>query len=455
MNRRSLRLRLGLIGGFAVLGTLVLSLLGLALLFDRHIERVAVADLKSRSYSVMAMIELSEAQTPVFRREPVDPRYEQPFSGHYWQLELGSEIRRSRSLWDVTLPRVGPALSSGSERVLDLTGPRGAALLAYETWVTIGEGDKATEARVVLASDRAGLLSAREGFIRDLLPYSFGLGAMLLVAFWSQVTVGIRPLTAVSERVSALRAGQVARMGGELPAEVMPLATEIDTLLTDRDQELMRARNRAADMAHGLKTPLQALMGDAEQLRHQGQEQLADSIERIAGSMQGLVDRELRRARIRSDRSVSRADLARVIDGVVKVLRRTPSGSALLWEVDVPPGLAVSVDAEDLAEAIGAVAENAARHARTQVAISAVTDEGRARITLADDGLGVPAEALEKLMARGFRLDERSNGQGFGLAIVAEIVTAAGGTMALDNGFPGLTVTLCLPLAIDVSGRSR
>lgn len=445
MTLRSLRLRLGLIGGVAILGALALSLVGLALLFDRHVERVAVADLKARSYSVAAMIELTGPQTAAFRRAPVDPLYEQPFSGRYWQVELGPEIRRSRSLWDVTLPRSGPALASGSERVLDLSGPRDAPLLAFETWLTVGAGDGATEVRVVVATDRAALQAAREGLIRDLLPYSFALGALLLLAFWSQITLGIRPLTVVSARVSALRSGRIARMGGELPAEVMPLAREIDTLLTDRDEELMRARNRAADLAHGLKTPLQALLGDAAQLRDQGQDGLADSIEGIATSMQGLVDRELRRARIQSDRTLHSANLATVTEGVVKVLRRTPAGSALRWELDVPAELMLRIDPDDLAETMGALAENAARHATSRVTLRAEVEAAMARITLSDDGPGAPADALKKLHARGFRLDESAGGLGFGLAIVADIVAAAGGTVTFANGGPGLTVTLSLP----------
>lgn len=450
MNRQSLRLRLGLFGGLAILGTLALSLIGLALLFDRHVERVAVADLEARSYSVAAMIELTGPETAGFRRAPVDPLYEQPFSGHYWQLELGPEVRRSRSLWDVTLPRIGPSLPSGSERVLDLAGPRDAPLLAFETWLTVGTGPSATEVRIVVATDRAALRAAREGFIRDLLPYSLVLGAVLSFAFWTQLTLGIRPLTAVSKRVSALRAGHIARMGGELPAEVMPLAREIDTLLTDRDEELMRARNRAADLAHGLKTPLQALLGDAAQLRDQGEAGLADSIDVIAASMQGLVDRELRRARIQSDRMLQTANLKTITEGVVNVLRRTPTGSALDWDLDIPADLTLRIDPDDLAEAMGAIAENAARHAVSRVTVRAAADQGQATISLSDDGPGAPADAMEKLMSRGFRLDEREGGEGFGLAIVAEIVAAAGGSVAFANGGPGLTVSLTLPRAAGI-----
>ncbi len=451
MTRQSLRLRLGLLGGLSILGILALSLIGLALLFDRHVQRVAVADLEARSYSVAAMIE-RPGDTAAFRRTPVDPLYEQPFSGHYWQLELGAETRRSRSLWDFTRPRTGPSLPSGSERVLDLTGPRDEPLLAYEKWLAIGTGPARTEVRIVLATDRGALRAAREGFIGDLLPYSLALGAALGLVFWAQLTLGIRPLTAVSDRVSALRAGRIARMGDDLPAEVLPLAREINTLLTDRDDELMRARNRAADLAHGLKTPLQALMGDAAQLRDQGETDLADSIEVIAASMQGLVDRELRRARIQSDRMTRNANLGAIVEGVVNVLRRTPAGSALVWDVQVPAGLNLRIDPDDLAEAMGAIAENAARHAVSRVAVRATADPTQVVIRLSDDGPGAPAETMERLIGRGFRLDERAGGQGFGLAIVADIAAAAGGSVSLANDGPGLTVSLTLPRAPDTGG---
>lgn len=447
MNRRSLRLRLGIFGGLAILATLALSVVGLALLFDRHLERVAVADLKARSHSVAAMIEPTGAYPALLRAPPVDPMYEQPFSGHYWQLELGDTLRKSRSLWDVVLPRIGSAMPSGTERVIEIAGPRGEPLLAFETWLSVGTSAARTQVRIVVATNRALLTSAREGFVRDLLPYSLALALLLVLAFWTQLTLGIRPLMAVSARVTALRAGLIPRMGGELPAEVMPLAREIDTLLTDRDEELKRARNRAGDLAHGLKTPLQALLGDAAQLRDKGEIEIANGLDSIASSMQGLVERELRRARLRSDRLSLAANLRTVADGVVNVLRRTPTGAALSWDMAIPADLTLRIDPDDLAEAIGAIAENATRHAVARVTLRATAEGDKARIVMSDDGPGVPSDALEKLVARGFRLDERADGQGFGLAIVGEIVAAAEGSIALVNGGPGLTVTLLLPLA--------
>ncbi|MCE6957803.1 HAMP domain-containing histidine kinase [Cereibacter sphaeroides] len=445
MSRQSLRLRLGLVGGLSILGALALSVIGLTLLFERHVQRVAVADLEARSYSVAAMIEMTAPHRAGFRPAPVDPLYEQPFSGHYWQLELGPDTRRSRSLWDVTLPRIGLPLPPGTARVLDMTGPEARPLLAFETWLSVDDGASTVPVRIVVATDRAALDEARSGFLRDLLPYSAALGLLLVLAFWAQLTVGMRPLTAVSDRVAALRSGRIARMGTSLPAEVLPLAGEIDTLLSDRDGELLRARNRAADLAHGLKTPLQALLGDAAHLRERGDRDLADSIETIATGMRGLVERELRRATIQSDRRPLRANLLTIVSGVVNVLRRTPDGAALSWEVDIAADLELRIDPDDLAEAFGALAENAARHATGRVAVQARAEAGMATIRLSDDGPGAPADAMRDLVRRGFRADERAGGQGLGLAIAGEIVEAAGGALSFSNDGPGLEVLLKLP----------
>lgn len=450
MTQTSLRRRLGLIGGLAIAVAVGLSVTGLSLLFDRHVERVAVSDLEKRTYSVAAMIELTAGDAVILGPGPEDPTYQRPFSGHYWQVELGAEIRRSRSLWDVTLPRIGPPLPPGTERVLEMAGPRDEPLLAFETWLSVGPD--ATPVRILVATDRATLDTARAGFIGDLLPYSVVLGLLLLLAFWVQVTLGMRPLRAVSTRVAGLRSGRIPRMGTELPVEVLPLAAEIDVLLADREAELKRARNRAGDLAHGLKTPLQALLGDAAQLRDRGDTAMAEGIETVVTAMQRLVDRELRRARIQTDRGHARADLRAVVSGVIKVLERTPDGAALDWSIDLPAGLWLAIDPEDLAEAIGALAENAARHARTRVDVDVSVRAGAATIRIRDDGAGPPPGAMQDLVRRGFRADESAGGHGIGLSIVAAIVEAAGGDLAFstaaDGASEGTGLAVLMTLAV-------
>jgi signal transduction histidine kinase len=445
--QRSIRGRLGLIGGIAILAALAVSLAGLSILFDRHVQRVAVADLEARSFTVAAMIELEPGGGASWRPAPIDPLYDQPFSGHYWQLEVGEDVRRSRSLWDHLLPGDGTAIPAGTTRVLDIPGPQGEMLLAFESWLQIGSGTSAKPVRILVATDRRALDAARTEFLSDLLPYSLLLAFLLGLAFWTQVTIGLLPLRTVSDRVVSLRNGCVPRIGSDLPLEVLPLAKEIDALLDVREKELARAKNRAADLAHGLKTPLQALMGDAEHLRRIGETDVAVSVETIAGSMRRLVDRELSRALIRSGHGAQATDPIPIAQGVVNVLRRTPVGARLDWQLDIPAGINVRIDPDDLTEVLGALAENAARHARSTVAIIAAPDTSDIVIAVRDDGAGVPEEAVASLIQRGIRADERAGGSGIGLAIAADILEATGGDMTLRNLDPGFEVSLRLPRA--------
>lgn len=440
--RQSLRWRLLLFGAVAVAAALALSAGGLTLLFERHVQRVAVADLDARALSVAAMVEPDAAGTPVFRPRAADPLYDRPFSGHYWQADLSGTLWRSRSLWDYRFPESAGPAEPGTRRVLSLPGPQGEELLALEQWLTVGQGAESRPLRIVVATRRDELDLARRSFLSDLLPYLAVLGTLILGASWMQITLGLRPLGEVSRRVAALRSGGRPRIGQDLPQEVMPLGAEIDQLLDARDAELARARHRAGDLAHGFKTPLQALLGDVAQLRARGDTGLADSIEATALTMRRVVDRELARLRIQSGHHGAEADPAIVIDRVVAVLRRTPRGDSVRWQIDTDPGLLARIEPQDLTEAVGGLAENALRHATTEVALAARRQGAWIEVTVRDDGPGVPEQDLSRLVQRGVRLDLSEGGQGIGLSIVAEIAEAAGGTLTLRNADPGLEAGL-------------
>ncbi|MDP5305758.1 sensor histidine kinase [Paracoccus spongiarum] len=447
MRPASLRWRLMLAGGVAVLVVLALSALGLTVLFDRHAERVAVADLKARATALAAMAEPRGDAPPRLGPPPRDPLYERPFSGHYWQISLGDALARSRSLWDAALPLADDPPPPGRWRIGSADGPRGQRLLLAETSLLVGGGAQPVTMHIAVAEDRAELAAARQSFLGDLVPFLALLGGLLVATFAAQAGIGLRPLARIGARVDSLAQGLRPRIGGDLPAEVMPLAGQIDRLLDDRDRELARARHRAGDLAHGFKTPLQALLGDAAQLRDRGQAGIAAEIEAVVLTMRRHVDRELARARIQSDRGHAACHPAEVLSRLVRVLRRMPEGARLDWRLDAPAGLKARIDADDLTEALGALMENAMRHAATRVEARLHAEAGRVLVAIRDDGPGVPDTALGGLQDRGVRLDEGGDGQGIGLAITAEIVEAAGGRLRLENAGPGLRAIMALPRA--------
>jgi len=440
----SLRLRLALAGALAILCALGLAALGLAQLFGAHVQRRATAEMSVQLDQVIAGLERGPEGLDL-ARPPADPRFSVPYGGLYWQIEEAGRLRRSRSLWDTALDLPADTLDDGAIYMHRLVGPEGADLLVLERSITLPVRLGGGPVRATVAMEASELVAARRAFMADLAPYLALLGLALSGAGWVQLSVGLRPLRSLGARISALREGRAERMGGHWPVELRPVATEIDDLLAAREAETARARARAADLAHGLKTPLQALMGEAERLRGTGATEQADGIEDTARAMRRTVDRELARAR-RAARAVdAQADPARVANGLIAVLRRTPEGARLQWQQTIPEGLTVALDEADLAEAMGALAENAARHARSKVVMSARVQDDRLQLTVADDGAGIAQEDRDRLMRRHARVDE--SGTGLGLAIASDIAEAAGGRLTLGDAAPGLAASLVLRLA--------
>lgn len=448
MKRLSLHLRLALAGAAAIVLALGLAALGLAALFATHVERRAMNELSVQLDQVLAGLERQGDGALALARPPADPRFARPYGGLYWQIETEGLVLRSRSLWDYALPLPPDELGAGAPHRHSLPGPDGGALLVLERSARLPEALGATLLRAAVAMDAGELAGARRAFLADMAPYLALLALVLAGAGWAQLVIGLRPLDRLGARVGALRAGHTTRMGGDWPREVQPLAKEIDALLAERDSATARARARAGDLAHGLKTPLQALMGETGRLRESGQTEPADSIDSVADAMRRHVERELARTRSAARTRNARADVALVAGRVISVLMRTPDGARLDWHQAVPDGLAAALDESDLAEALGALAENAARHARNHVTLTArILDGTTLGIDMTDDGPGIPEHRLAGLSARGARLDESDAGSGLGLAIARDIAEAAGGQLTLESGGAGLSAGLTLPRA--------
>ncbi|WP_306029238.1 HAMP domain-containing sensor histidine kinase [Stappia sp. MMSF_3263] len=475
MRHGSLRLRLLLAGAVSILLALALSAAGLVLLFERHVERRIDQELSVHLDQLIAGLDRPGGGALDVARPPGDPRFALPLSGLYWRVEQEGLVLRSRSLWDgdLALPPDDPA--DGELHRHAAEAPDGARLLALERRISLPERLGGGTARVAVALDRAEIDAAVRAFAFDLVPYLAVLALFLLAAAFAQVSVGLSPLKAVRDGLAAIRSGDRRRLGDAFPDEIRPLAGEFDGLIAAREAQVASARARAGDLAHGLRTPLQVLAGDVERLRTHGESEIAGEIETVATAMRRHVERELVRARIASGRAA--ADLsvgarpADVARSVVAVVARTPAGSRLDWRIDIPPLASLRIDPDDLAEALGNLAENAARHARSRVAftLEAEPGAGMAALVLRDDGPGMARERIAELVARGGRLDlvgsgaagtraesgrpgpGTGSGAGLGLAIVTDIAEAWGGRLSIGNSdegeASGLEVRLHLPCA--------
>jgi signal transduction histidine kinase len=387
-------------------------------------------------------------------RPPGDARFERPLSGLYWEVvvEPEGQVYRSRSLWDFEIKLPEGVHIDDSVQHHSVAGPGGSDLYLIQRRVALPARLDNRTARVAVALDAAQLTAAVERFAGALWPFLLLIATLLIGAAWAQVSLGLRPLAAVRERLAGVASGRDKRLGTGFPNEVQPLAQEMDALLAAREQQIEKARGRAADLAHGLKTPLQVLAGDVERLRAKGEAEIAGEIEKVSFAMQRHVDRELARARLAVGHVNASANVAQVVESVVRVVQRSPDGSRLKWSVDIPSTLLARIDAADLAEAVGNLIENAARHAATEVGVTGEWQSANAIVLrVSDDGPGIPGNARGDMLQRGARLDTAAaSGAGLGLSIVADIAATWNGKLQMSGGGdagPQFSVTIHLPAA--------
>lgn len=380
--------------------------------------------------ALLAVVEATEGGPLAVGHPAGEPRFEQPYSGWYWQVSDGAAIlARSRSLWDGALAVSSAGTPGGIEQRRE-DGPRGQVLEVLERDLLVGEAGR--RIHVAVAADRAELEAEIARFRLLLLLSLGGLGLGLLAAVAVQVGYGLRPLARLARQVDGLTHGGT-RLDGAYPAEIAPLVEAMNRVL-DHDEALIRhARNHLGNLAHALKTPLAVLRAECGQVPG-----AASQIERVSR----LIDQHL--ARAGSGASSSRAmgrrvALAPLLEDLAAALRKVHAGRGLVIELACVPGADMAGDGEDLAEMAGNLMDNACKWARGRVRVSAAPG----LIRVEDDGPGLSAEQAETAARRGMRLDESVPGSGLGLAIVTDL--AALGGLALSFGrseLGGLLVSL-------------
>lgn len=250
----SLTLRLALLvalwvaAGLAVAGWFVTGIAG------RQIEAAAEARLAALMDAVVAAAATDAAGRPRLERSPPGAEFDRPLSGEYWQVEGPGGTATSRSLWDSHLPSSGPE---------EPRGPRGERLRLLRRVVEIPGAAGPLVVRVAVSRDATDAEMAR---LRRGLGLAFGLLGLGLVAGVSGLVVwGLRPLRAARRALAEVRSGARERLALRTPAEIAPLAEEVDALIAQNRETVERARTHAGNLAHALKTPIAVLLNALDQ----------------------------------------------------------------------------------------------------------------------------------------------------------------------------------------------
>ncbi len=442
MKTPSLRARLLLSGALGLVLVSVLASVLLGRLFEQAARDRLNAQLQQDLLTVLAQAEINADGTLVLRQEPNDARFQRVFSGSYWQISTleGQALLQSRSLWDESLHPPAPPVPTQASNV-DFTGPLQQPLYGLTQQVKLPRSRAPLQ--ITVASDRSQLDQDVARFRQRTAMAMAVLIAAWLAVLVTQVHFGLRPLRALGKRVEQVRHGDAAQISSDgLGREVAPLADELNALLAHHQRMVNRARTGAQDLAHAMKAPLSVLHAEADGPGEHWRQTVREQNTR----MQASIDRYLA-AGMAADRH-QRSAVAPAVQSLCRLMERVHSERDIHFVADdIDAQLCFAGAAADLEEMLGNLLDNAGRWAQQTVHIRVHADARQLYIEVIDDGPGLAEDALQQVLQRGVRLDERDGSSGLGLAIVGDIVDSYDGQLLLANTGKGLRATLRLPRA--------
>ncbi len=368
------------------------------------------------------------------------------------------------------------------------TGPAAVAYRALAKPLVDGTG------LVVVAVPLGDL----ESTLRHLLWIELVVSALVLaglgVLSWVMVRRDLRPLESMTRAAGAIAEGDLSQRVpavsggtevGQLGEAFNTMIDEIEVAFAERAASEDRLRRFLADASHELRTPLTSILGYAELFELGMQDRPADlavslrHVREEAGRMSTLVDDLFLLAQLDHERPLRQepVDLVELAHRAAGGLSVSAPDRAVVVEGEGP--VVVEGDPDRLRQVLDNLAGNAVSHTPvgTSVEIRVTRDTGPgpapvggggferagvglaastgapgpwAVVTVHDDGPGIDPADAPRIFEAFYRADpsrsRASGGAGLGLAIVAAIVQAHGGTVGLSPG-PGATFEVRLPLA--------
>jgi two-component system phosphate regulon sensor histidine kinase PhoR len=267
--------------------------------------------------------------------------------------------------------------------------------------------------------------------------------------------------SAAAQRRFRVFASSLAQPEGELPRSrgVVMVLGDITRL---HKLEQIR-KDFAANVSHELRTPIQVIKGFAETLLDSplnDEKQLyrvikiieknALSMEKLTNDLLSLVSLEDERA---SRPDMEEADLEQILGEALDSVRFQAGEKKMSIRLRSPPGLRAKLCPALIVQALANLLDNAVKYSppSSQVSLEAETEEGELVISVKDEGPGIPAEHLDRIFERFYRLNrsraQDPGGTGLGLAIVRHIALIhQGAAEAESHAGEGSTFRLRIPL---------
>ena len=299
-----------------------------------------------------------------------------------------------------------------------------------------------------------------------LEPLLFALPVLALL-LWIAVVRGMQPLGRLASEVERRDVETLTPLDtAAAPREVLPLIERLNRLFARIDSTFQRERRFTADAAHELRTPMAGIKAQVQVARNATAE--AERIHALDNAIRGcdrathLIGQLLTLARVDAPNAdvAGSCRLREIAAGEIAAIAPVALGRDVRIELTAGDEFLVRGNAELLRILMRNLIENAVRHSPsgTIVHVGVVRDAGSARLSVCDDGPGIPQQEMSRVLERFYRpADTQGEGSGLGLSIVKRIAEVHGATLQLvaADGGHGLCVTVGLRLQSDDRAEGR
>jgi signal transduction histidine kinase len=446
LRPRTLRTRLIAAAGASILAAVVVFAVVTVVLVDQQLRSSLDNALRERAQEVAQLA----VSAPAVLTDP--GALESPVSGRQISVEVidahGRIVARSLNLGAELLPEdaLARAAVANGRTGAETIKLNGRPIRVYAAPIADAGGPAAGGA-VLVASDTSDIAqtTSRLGVLVALSGTGVVLLALLAAAMLTRR--GLRPLRSLADAAGEIeRTADPSRRLPEAatPDEIGRLTGVLNRMLASLEQARAGERRFLADASHELRTPVTALLGNVEYAaRHGADAEVLDDLrhdaERLARLVDSLLALERAGAAGRGGTDYETVALDELVNAVVG--EQDPDRVRLVRADPVT----VAGDRDGLRRALTNLIENGLVHGPPDgtVTVALTREDGRARLTVADQGPGPDPSRRERLFERFWRGEDAATrpGSGLGLSIVAAIAERHGGGVTVT----GATFTLDLP----------
>jgi len=443
VHNLSLRLRSFAAALLALLIFIPLTAVTLEQAFNSSLSQSMWQQLRVQSLTLISEFELeldNSGSQAVMPEQLYNDQFNIPGSGLYAFIQSQEDVlwqSLSTLNWQQQPEFIAP--DTGSEAfVEDFLVQNSYFLYAYTAEFETSEGYQPVSFYIL--QDKQVFNSEKNKFANTLWNWLGLIALLLLILLLVSLNAALLPISRLNKQIRQAESGQLKRIDQRYPPELEKLKSSINHLLDTEQQQRSRYKNSLSDLAHSLKTPLAVLSGTSGL-----PEQAKEPISQINLQIQRQLKRAVAGTTSTFERSVP---IKPVVDKLFNAMDKVYADKHLTLTQDIQnQALGFNGDITDLMEILGNVLDNACKAAAKQVRVSLLTNLSTLLIHIEDDGPGIPKDQREQLLERGTRLDSYKEGQGIGMAVVADLVAAYQGQLEIKRSdLGGAKLTLIFPI---------